>query len=213
VDTANIMVRFFSWANSNSGFIVALSTFAYVVATFVLAIQNGKAIRETQRQFNELNRGKVFPSLAKVADHGCDILCLKFENPTNTPVQKVTFKISEEWLALYDNLTTLDEGMLSIKHKLETINNGNFFNVMPKQSIYYILCLVPGKAYKELSNKTLEVSIIYQEKNQKIETYSFEFASIETQLTQTNDYVRLERHQIEQLNKINKTIASLKDKD
>lgn len=205
------MISIFNWANSNSGFIVAFSTFAYVVATFILAIQNGKAIKETRRQFNEINKGKVFPSLTKVADHGCDLLCLKFENPTNTPVEKVRFKISEEWLSLYDNISADDENMQSIKQKLQAVNTGNFFNVMPRQSIYYILCIVPGKAYKELSKELMVVSIIYQTKEENTETYTFDFASMATQLTQTNDYVRLERHHIEQLNMINKTIASLKE--
>ena len=214
-NVTNLFTTIVDLVNSNSGAITALSTIAYTIFTLILVRQNRKAINksrlqftETQRQFVEMNRCRVFPSLAKVADNGGDLLCLKFENPTNTPAEKIKISINNEWLSQYDKISHCD--MKKTKSDLEAINSASFFTIMPKQALFYTLCVVPGLVYTELSEVTLEVSITYSTGNLSAEKFFFDLKAIGTQLAQSSDYVRLERDHLKKLEKIHTAIEKLR---
>lgn len=201
-----------TWMNSNSGFVMAITTIVYTVFTLLLVIQNKRALEETKRQFNEANRGRIFPSLVKIADSKSDLFCLKFENPTNSPVEKVKIGINQDWLSQYDNISTNGEGINnSTKKSLEAINSAGFIPFMPKQTMYYSICLVPAKAYEKLSEKTLEITINYLSRAKTEEKYVFDLKAMGTQLTSTSDYVRLEREHISALEKIKNSIDQLEE--
>ena len=187
------------WVNLNSGFVMALTTIVYTVFTLFLVIQNRRATDETRRQFNETNRGRVFPNLVKVADEGGDLLCLKFENPTNTPVEEVKISINQEWLSQYDKLQSYDTE--KTKNNLKVVSSGHSFMVMPKQALFYSLCEIPGYDYQELSKCILKISITYS-KNASTEYFSFDLKVIGTQLSQPSDYVRLERRNLKKMDSI-----------
>jgi len=203
-----------NWVNSNSGAILAVSTIVYTILTLLLVHQNRNAINETKNQFNatqkqffEMNRGRVFPSLVHVADLNGTVLCLKFENPSNTPIEHMKFSINHDWLSQYDSIETDGEGInKSTKANLEAINSADFFTLMPKQSIFYTICSIPGKAYGKLCDKLLEVSIIYPSPENSIEKFTFHLKSMGTQLATSSDYVRLEREHIHKLEEIIKTL-------
>lgn len=203
-ESLNLFASMLTWINLNSGFVMVLTTIVYTVFTLFLVIQNRNATEETRRQFYETNRGRVFPNLVKVADEGGELLCLKFENPTNTPVEKVKLRINQEWLSQYDKLHSLDAK--KTKYNLEVINSAPFFMVMPKQAFFYKLCSIPGDEYNKLSNCILEITIDYVASAASTEVFSFNLEAIGTQLSQPSDYVRLERRHLQKLDNIYRAI-------
>lgn len=57
-----------TWINDNNGFVMAILTFVYVIATIFICIYNGKSANatrkqteESQHQFEESNRAHVIP--------------------------------------------------------------------------------------------------------------------------------------------------------
>lgn len=209
-----MLTNLVEWVNLNSGAITAASTLVYTILTLILVYQNRRAVnetklqfKETQKQYFEMNRCRVLPSLAKVADNGGDLLCLKFENPTNTPAENIKIVINNEWLSQYDKIKSPE--MSKIKADLEAINSAASFTIMPKQSLHYILCVIPGFAYKELAKIKLEVNVKYCTDPYSDEKFTFDLQAVGTQLAQSDDYVRLERDHQKKLDKIVEAITRL----
>ncbi len=182
-------IAFITWVNSNSGFITAISTMAYIIFTAIIVLQTRAG-----------NRGWLFPSLAKVPGERSDLLCLKIENPTNTPVKNAKVTLCDKWLAQYDSIK--DPGAQKNREDLKQINSGTF-TVMPSQALYYVVCIIPGDYYQNLTNLPLKVTIKYNRlRGGRKENYKFDLKGMGTQLAQASEYVRMERIRLEKLNKI-----------
>lgn len=78
------MNEMIAWMNSNNGFVMAVLTFVYVIATIFICVFNGKSAsatrrqtEEAQRQFEENNRAHVIPRFVTLEGQ---LYCLAFHN-------------------------------------------------------------------------------------------------------------------------------------
>jgi len=185
----------FSYLDDHSGSFMALLTLVYTVTTICLARQNRKSIEQARKHFEALYDGKVFPSLTKLEG---EMLCLQFENPTQTPVEGFKATINQEWLNQYDNVVAM--GSEKTRENLESINKAEYFTLMPKQEMSYFICTVPGEAYTDLSRIPLIVTIVNPDGMRK--EYMFDLMSMGRQLAMTDNYTRFEKRKLIELRDI-----------
>ena len=187
-----------NFADMHNGAIMAIITLVYTIITFILVIQNRRAMTQTKNQFNLMNDGKIFPSIIKIEG---ELLCLQFKNQSPSPVQGFTISINKEWLCQYDNIK--DVKLHEYRDYLKALNEEKPFTLMPQQKMAYLICVVPGPAYKILSNVNLIVTITYNSgKKSKKEEHIFNLSAMGSQLTTIDDYVRIEKKKINELKNI-----------
>ena len=194
----------FTFIDAHGSAIMAITTLVYTILTVILVIQNRRAVNQTKKQFDQIYAGRVFPSLVKIEG---SLLCLQFENQSPSPVQGFKIHINEDWLNQYDNVS--ETGSHKFRESLEKANTGDFFTLMPKQKIAYVICSIPGGVFKELSHTRLNVTITYADKKGTQEKFSYDLKSMGSQLTTIDDYIRMEKKKIDELRKIDSSIKEL----
>ena len=103
------MNKIIEWLNANNGFIMAVLTLVYVLATIFICISNGRAasatraqIQESKEQFRKANRPNIIPCFTVVEGQ---LFCLTFRNIGNEVAKRVRITINEKWLECVDNAT------------------------------------------------------------------------------------------------------------
>jgi hypothetical protein len=97
------------FCNENSGFIMALLTLVYVIATILICWANFRSSQATKKQ-NELqikmdeedNRARIIP-YRKILEN--NLVCLCFANVGHQIASDVKISFSEEWIKQLDSLS------------------------------------------------------------------------------------------------------------
>lgn len=117
------MQEIIQWSNANSGFIMALLTLVYVIATILICIFNYKSAKATKEQtkesysqFIENNRAHIVPKIIELEG---EMLCLSFQNIGKDIATEVIIDVNEKWLKKLELTKTFPEVANSLK-KLKT---------------------------------------------------------------------------------------------
>lgn len=202
------------WMNDNNGFVMAVLTFVYVIATIFICIFNGRAAsatrkqtEEAQRQFEENNRANVIPRFITLEGQ---LYCLAFHNIGKTMAEKLVIKISSEWLECLRN-TQKNSEVAETLEKLKEI--GIFFPVDDKY-VYPICVPADGTGdYLKLCEKPLKIDIEYYSGVKKYkQQFELPMKGINC-IVNTSDYVRMEHKKRDSLDKIEKQLEKIAGKD
>ncbi len=206
-----------NWLNDNSGFIMAILTFVYVIATILICIFNYKSakatndqIKESYKQFIESSRARIVPKIIVLEG---EMLCISFQNIGKDIATNVVINVDEKWLKLLDKTKTFPE----TAEKLRIIKKKKLFLTVDQQLCYGIY--IPGNGYNDyeiLEKQDLIVDISYEtlgevyQEHYEIPLSGYNF------LVNTSDYVRLTKKQINEMKSTNdelkKINRSLKEK-
>lgn len=120
-----------AWMNSNNGFVMAVLTFVYVIATIFICIFNGKSAsatrrqtEEAQRQFEENNRAHVIPRFVTLEGQ---LYCLAFHNIGKAMAEKLVINVSSEWLGCLrntqknSNVADTLEKLKKLRHRMPVV--------------------------------------------------------------------------------------------
>ena len=205
-----LLCNIIEWSNENSGFIMALLTLVYVVATIFICIFNSKSAKATKEQTNEAykqfienTRAHIVPKIKELEG---EMLCLVFENIGKEIATEVEIDVNEEWLEKLEKTKTFPE----VANSLRKIKGKKLFLTV-NQTMYYGLC-VPGNGFddfKKLGEEELIINIkyktldrIYEEKYDiPLNAYNY--------LVNQSDYVRLTKKQIQEAKNINKGLKNI----
>ena len=198
------------WLNNNSGFIMAILTFVYVIATILICYFNYKSAKatsdqtkESYKQFIENSRAHVVPKIIELEG---EMLCISFQNIGNDIAEEVVIKVNESWLKKLETTATFPE----TANKLRAIKKKKLFLTV-NQQMCYGLC-ISGNGYddfKILGESTLKVDISYKtlgnyyEEHYEMPLDSYNF------LVNTSDYVRLTKKQIQEMKNTNKELKMI----
>ncbi len=206
----NTMVK---WLNENNGFIMAVLTLVYVVATIFICIFNGKAasatraqIQESKEQFREANRPNIIPCFTVVEGQ---LFCLTFKNIGNEVAKRLKITINEKWLECVDNATKQKQMPGDIRKSLR-----NEFFLEPKGELKFPL-MIPGDGttmYDELNKEIIKIDLSYERNdlsekfNEKFELDLLPMAGI---MLDESDFVRKMVKQERCLKDISKNIKDI----
>ena len=108
-----------TWLNDNNGFIMALLTFVYVVATILICFFNYKSAKatneqtkESYEQFIESSRAHIVPKIIELEG---EMLCLSFQNIGKDIATEVVINVSEKWLKKLEKTFTFPEVANSLR--------------------------------------------------------------------------------------------------
>lgn len=187
------------WLNTNNGFVMAILTLVYVVATILICLFNymsAKAtklqIEESNRQFMENSRAHIIPKIIELEG---ELMCLIFENVGNDIAKEVKIDVDEKWISKVEQTNTFPE----TAQKLRNLKSNQLF-LSVGQKICYGLC-VPGNGYddfKIMGEEILKIHITYRTINRTydelfeipLNTYDY--------LVNQSDFVRLTKKQIKE---------------
>ena len=198
------------WLNENNGFIMAILTLVYVVATIFICIFNYKSAKATKEQTNEAykqfienTRAHIVPKIKELEG---EILCLVFENIGKEIATEVKIDVNEKWLEKLEKTKTFPE----VADNLRKIKDKEIFLTV-NQTMYYGLC-VPGNGhddFKKLGEENLVINIKYktldrfyeEEYNIPLNAYNY--------MVNQSDYARLTKKQIQEEKNINKELKNI----
>lgn len=204
------MMTVINWLNDNSGFVMALLTFVYVIATALICYFNYKSAKatkeqteESNKQFIENSRGNVVPKIVELEG---EMLCLSFQNIGKDIATDVLIKVNESWLKKLDKTATFPETAT----KLRTIKKKKIFLTVDQQ-LCYGLC-IPGNGhddFKILGETTLKIDISYKSLgNYYNEHYEMPLDGYNF-LVNSSDYARLTKKQIQEMKNTNKELKNI----
>jgi len=203
-------MNFIKWLNENNGFIMALLTFVYVVATILICIFNYKSAKATKdqtkesyKQFIENCRAHIVPKIIELEG---EMLCLSFHNIGKEIATNVTIDVDENWLKKLEKTFTFPE----VAESLRKIRKYKLFLTVDQQ-LCYGLC-IPGNGhddFKILGQTPLIIDISYDslDKNYKehfeipLDGYNY--------MVNISDYARLTKKQIQETKNINKELKNI----
>lgn len=202
------------WMNDNNGFVMAVLTFVYVIATIFICIFNGRAAsatrkqtEEAQRQFEENNRANVIPRFITLEGQ---LYCLAFHNIGKTMAEKLVIKISSEWLECLRNTQKNSE----VAETLEKLKEIEIFLPVDDKYVYPICVPADGTGdYLKLCEKPLKIDIEYYSGVKKYkQQFELPMKGINC-IVNTSDYVRMEHKKRDSLDKIEKQLEKIAGKD
>lgn len=208
-----MMKELILWMNDNNGFVMAVLTFVYVIATIFICIFNGrsasatrKQTEEAQRQFEESNRAKVIPRFITLEGQ---LYCLAFHNIGKTMAEKLVINISSEWLECLRE-TQKNSAVAGTLEKLKEIDI-----FLPADDKYMYPICVPADGtgdYLKLCQKPLQMDIEYYSGGKKYkEQFELPMKGINC-IINTSDYVRMEQKKRDSIDKIEKQLEKIADK-
>lgn len=199
-----------TWLNDNNGFIMALLTFVYVVATILICFFNYKSAKatneqtkESYEQFIESSRAHIVPKIIELEG---EMLCLSFQNIGKDIATEVVINVSEKWLKKLEKTFTFPE----VANSLRKIKKKKIFLTVDQQ-LCYGLC-IPGNGHDDfnvLGTVPLEIDISYlsmgieysEHFNISLDGYNF--------MVNTSDYARLTKKQIKEMRDTNKELKNI----
>lgn len=199
-----------TWLNDNNGFIMALLTFVYVVATILICFFNYKSAKatneqtkESYEQFIESSRAHIVPKIIELEG---EMLCLSFQNIGKDIATEVVINVSEKWLKKLEKTFTFPE----VASSLRKIKKKKIFLTVDQQ-LCYGLC-IPGNGHDDfnvLGTVPLEIYISYlsmgreynEHFNISLDGYNF--------MVNTSDYARLTKKQIKEMRDTNKELKNI----
>ena len=204
------MNEMIAWMNSNNGFVMAVLTFVYVIATIFICVFNGKSAsatrrqtEEAQRQFEENNRAHVIPRFVTLEGQ---LYCLAFHNIGKTMAEKLVINVSSEWLECLRNT----QKNSNVADTLEKLKDIEIF--LPADDKYMYSICVPADGtgdYMKLCEKPLIINVQYYsgEKMYK-ERFELPLKGINC-LINTSNYVRMEQKKRDSLDEIGKQLEKI----
>lgn len=199
-----------TWLNDNNGFIMALLTFVYVVATILICFFNYKSAKATNEQTKESYEQFIGSSRAhivpKIIELEGEMLCLSFQNIGKDIATEVVLNVSEKWLKKLEKTFTFPE----VANSLRKIKKKKIFLTVDQQ-LCYGLC-IPGNGHDDfnvLGTVPLEIDISYlsmgreysEHFNISLDGYNF--------MVNTSDYARLTKKQIKEMRDTNKELKNI----
>ena len=198
------------WLNANSGFIMALLTFVYVIATILICIFNYKSAkatndqtREAYKQFIENSRAHIVPKIIELEG---EMLCISFQNIGKNIATEVEIKVNEKWLKELEKTNTFPE----TAEKLRKIKSKKLFLTVDQQ-LCYGLC-IPGNGYDDygiLGNVPLKIDISYKTLDNKYEEHYEIHLDGYNYLVNSSDYARFTKKQIKEMKATNVQLENI----
>lgn len=202
-----------TWLNDNNGFVMALLTFVYVIATIFICVFNCKSAKATKeqtkesyKQFIENNRAHVIPKI--IALEG-EMLCLSFQNIGKDIATEVVINVSEKWLKKLEKTFTFPE----VANSLRIIKKKRLFLTVDQQ-LCYGLC-IPGNGhddFKTLATVPLEIDISYKTLDKEYHEYFDIPLDGYNYMINLSDYARLTKKQIQEMKNTNKELKNISRK-
>ena len=204
------MKELIEWLNYNEGFIMAILTFVYVIATILICIFNYKSasatkeqIKESNKQFIENNRAHVIPKIIVLEG---EMICLCFQNIGKDIATNLIINVSEEWLKKLETTKTFPE----VASSLRKLKKEEVFLTVDQQLVYGIC--IPGNGprdFKDLGEEILTIDLSYKTLNNNYsEKFSIPLEAYNFMVDQS-DYTRLTKKQIYQMREINKELKNI----
>lgn len=204
------MSEVITWMNENNGFLMAVLTLVYVVATIFICVFNGKSAyasrkqtEEAQRQFEESNRANVIPRFITLEGQ---LYCLAFQNTGRTMAEKLVINVSSEWLECLRGTQKNSKVANTLQHLKEI----EIFLPVDEKYLYPICILADGTGdYEKLCEKPLKIDIEYYSGEKK---YNMQFELPMKGINciiNTSDYVRMEQKKRESLYKIERQLEKI----
>ena len=205
------MDKIIEWLNNNSGCIMAILTFVYVVATILICVYNSKSAKATSeqtkelyRQFLESNRANVVPMIIVLEGQ---MLCLSFQNVGKSIATDVKICVNESWLKKIE----ITHSFSKVANALREIRKKKVVLTV-NQNMCYGLC-VPGNGHNDfdiLKEIQLKIDISYKTLgNNYKEHYEIPLEGYSGGLINTSDYVRMMQKQITEIKNTNKELAQI----
>ncbi len=197
------------WLNVNNGFVMALLTLVYVVATVFICCFNHKSAKaaqeqtcEAQKQFILNNKAKVIPKFVTLEGQ---LYCLAFQNVGHTMADHLNIVISSEWLECLSKT----EKNADVAKTLEKLSKLEVFLPEGEQYLYALCVPADGTGdYKKLCEKPLNVTISYTSDGVLYkDNYELSMNGINC-LLNTSDYVRLEKKKLDLMKEISKEMTN-----
>ena len=202
-----------TWLNGNNGFVMALLTFVYVIATIFICVFNYKAAKATKeqtkesyKQFIENNRAHVIPKIVVLEG---EMLCLSFQNIGKDIATEVVINVSEQWLKKLEKTFTFPE----VANSLRIIKKKRLFLTVDQQ-LCYGLC-IPGNEhddFKTLATVPLEIDISYKTLDREYHEHFYIPLDGYNYMMNLSDYVRLTKKQIQEMKNTNKELKNISRK-
>lgn len=199
-----------TWLNTNNGFVMALLTFVYVVATILICIFNYKSAKatndqtkESYKQFIENNRAHIVPKIIELEG---EMLCLSFQNIGKDIATDVVINVNEEWLKKLEKTFTFSE----VANSLRKIKKKKLFLTIDQQ-LCYGLC-VSGNGHEDfkiLGETTLKIDISYKTLGNNYEEHYEIPLDGYNYMVNTSDYARLTKKQIQEIKNTNKELKNI----
>lgn len=203
-------MNFIKWLNDNNGFIMALLTFVYVIATILICIFNYKSAKATKeqtkeayKQFIENCRAHIVPKIVELEG---EMLCLAFHNIGKEIATNVTIDVNEKWLKKLEKTFTFPE----VADSLRKIKKHNLFLTVDQQ-LCYGLC-IPGNGhddFKTLGQIPLIIDISYDSLGNNYKEHFEIPLDGYNYMVNISDYARLTKKQIQEMRNINKELKNI----
>lgn len=205
-----MFLNIIEWSNANNGFIMALLTLVYVMATILICVFNYKSAKATKEQtkesynqFIENNRAHIVPKIVVLEG---EILCLAFQNIGHDIALDVVININEKWLQNLGKTKKFSE----MANKLRIIKSKRLFLTVDQQ-ICYGMCVVGDgtEDYNKLTKEDLIINISYKSLNN---CYSESFSiSLDgyNYIVNQSDYTRLTKKQIDEMRLTNNELKKI----
>ncbi len=201
------------WINGNNGFIIAILTLVYVIATILICIFNYKSAiatkkqtEESRRQYMDSNRPNIIPCFTMVEGQ---LFCLTFRNIGNECAKRLRIKINEEWLQCFDKALEQKKLPGDMRRSLK-----NEFFIVPNDEIKFVL-MIPGDGttmHKELGKEKIKINLKYS-RNDLTEEFNEDFeldlVAMSGIIIDQSDYIRKMEKQEKALKGISKNIEHL----
>ena len=202
-----------TWLNGNNGFVMALLTFVYVIATIFICVFNYKAAKATKeqtkesyKQFIENNRAHVIPKIVVLEG---EMLCLSFQNIGKDIATEVVINVSEQWLKKLEKTFTFPE----VANSLRIIKKKRLF-LTEDQQLCYGLC-IPENGHDDfttLATVPLEIDISYKTLDREYHEHFYIPLDGYNYMMNLSDYVRLTKKQIQEMKNTNKELKNISRK-
>lgn len=208
------MCEIINWMNDNNGFVMAVLTFVYVIATIFICIFNGRSAsatkrqtEEAQRQFEESNRAHVIPRFVTLEGQ---LYCLAFHNIGKTMAERLIINVSSEWLECLRST----EKNSDVADTLQKLKDLEIF--LPAEDKYLYSICVPADGtgdYLKLCEKPLRIDIEYYSGSKRYkEQFELPMKGINC-IINTSNYVRMEQKKRESIDKIGEQLEKITGKD
>lgn len=201
------------WLNSNSGFIMAILTLVYVIATILICVFNGKSAKatkeqtlETIKQFKNSNRPHIIPCFTMIEGA---MFCLSFRNIGNGCAKDLIITINQEWLDSFNEALKQKAMPGNIQKSLE-----NKFFIEPNGEIKFVL-MIPGdgtKMYEVMSQNKIKINLCYFRNDlseQFDEYFELDLLTMAGIILDKTDYIRKMEKQEKALKDISKSIQEV----
>lgn len=199
-----------NWFNDNSGFVMAVLTFVYVIATALICYFNYKSAKatnnqtkESYKQFIESNRAHIVPKIIELEG---EMVCLSFQNIGKDIATEVFINVNEKWLKKLEKTFTFPE----VAESLRKIKNKKIFLTVDQQ-LCYGLC-VPGNNHDDftiLGETPLIIDISYNTLGNTYEEHYEIPLDGYNYMVNISDYARLTKKQIEEMKNTNKELKNI----